>query len=241
MATPTLRRAIWSVLLIGAGIALGLSITSQLKIRLVPERIAPSQPLVAVAQSIHQVTEEIAADRAAIEKLQATFAGEQAALANGQSTAELATQLADDRIALGLTEQTGRGLIITLADSVRAKGSFGVAEASDIRDIVNVLWRYGATAIAVNGERIAATTSIDAVAETTLINGVRTTQPYTITALYPKGVASQALENAGVLRTVQARVELEGLRFAIRPQAAVVVPAYRGSFAHEYAVIKEQP
>ncbi len=55
----------------------------------------------------------------------------------------------------------------------------------DIRAVVEELWRAGAEAIAVNGERITPTSAIIDVGSSLLVNSAYLTPPYQVTALGP--------------------------------------------------------
>ncbi len=220
--------------LFGVGAVIGIVLVSQLRLRTVPQRVSPLVPGLALTQAADLLTASVASERAAVDQLQQQLAAAQAAAVGSQADRALLRELTAERDELGLTSRTGRGVSITLADSPRAVGAFGVVGAADIRDVINVLWRHQASAISVNGERMVPTTAIVAAADLTIINGAKTTQPYTIEALGSTRELLEALAADPLLAPFRAKVTLEGVRFGSR-SAELTVPPYRGSFLIEHA------
>ena len=94
----------------------------------------------------------------------------------------------------GLTPQTGPGVTVTLTDApqelVETSGenpNFLVVHQQDIQAVVNALWRGGAEAVTVQGQRIISTTGIKCTGNTVTLQGVPYSPPYVIT-----GVGDQA-------------------------------------------------
>ena len=216
------------------GITIGVVITSQLRIHLVPRRVNPLVPSLALTQAADLLSATVAAERASINDLQHQLTAAQAAATKSQPDKSFLAEVAAERDQLGLTARSGRGVTMTLADANLAVGTFGVVAASDLRDLVNVLWRYQVSGISINGERIVSTTAIVAVADLTLINGTKTTQPYTIDVLGASESINQALTVDPLLRSFRTKVALENVRFGSR-MAELTLPAYRGSFLVEQA------
>ncbi|HET9416054.1 MAG TPA: DUF881 domain-containing protein [Candidatus Limnocylindria bacterium] len=177
---------------------------------------------------------EIADER--VQEFQARDAGSQAALQ------ALNEELAAARLAGGLDEVRGPGLVMEIADSIRQvpEGESGtpyLVLADDLRDIVTALWASGAEAITIAGgasegvdaERIAATTSIDGAGNAILVNEARLTPPYRIEAIGPDGLLDRFLANPTYLSRVARRIEAYGLQFAHEARDEVTLPAFIGN------------
>src|SRR5690606_30062919 len=85
---------------------------------------------------------------------------------------------------IGLTEVKGEGLEIIMGD---------MAQASDIRDIINILNAASADAISINGQRIISNSSISSVGTTILINNAHIAPPFLITAVGDSDLMLQRL------------------------------------------------
>ena len=135
-----------------------------------------------------------------------------------------------------MTPLAGEGIMVTLADADNnIADSNSIAHAADMRDLVNLLWANGATAISVNDQRIVATTSIDCIVNTVMINNVRTVPPFDIRAIGDRRRMAETVRDENKLSDIYARVKNEGLVFQITEQKKVEVPAYSGTFIVEYA------
>ncbi|WP_295656755.1 DUF881 domain-containing protein [uncultured Nocardioides sp.] len=94
----------------------------------------------------------------------------------------------------GLTPRTGPGVTVTLTDAPQElietsaeDPNFLVVHQQDIQAVVNALWRGGAEAVTVQGQRIISTTGIKCTGNTVTLQGVPYSPPYVIT-----GVGDQA-------------------------------------------------
>ena len=228
------KQRIQTIGLILIGITIGVGIASQLRLHVVPRRVNPLVPSLALTQTADLLSATVAAERASIDDLQHQLVAAQAAAAKSQPDKSFLAEVAAEREQLGLTARSGRGVTMTLADATLAVGTFGIIEAADLRDLVNVLWRHQVSGISINGERIVPTTAIGAVADLTLINGAKTTQPYTVDVLGASEAINQALTIDPLLRSFRTKVALEGVRFG-RRVTELTLPAYRGSFLVEQA------
>ena len=166
----------------------------------------------------------------------------------------LSKQLQDARSFAGLLPLEGAGIEVVLSDSKKGpelakerttgsdQGAAFQGQLSDYlvhdQDIVgtvNELKNAGAEAIAVNGQRIVATSSIRCVGPVCLINRkpVGGAAPYTITAIGSPRDLEQGLKlTGGYLDTQQ--LFAYGM-VAIRRQEKIVIPAYDGPTLYEFA------
>ncbi len=139
----------------------------------------------------------------------------------------------------GLSETSGEGIVVTLDDArlPPSRDSRLVAQAivhsQDITDVFNSAWKAGATAISVNGERIAGTSAC--VGATIQINGTLMSPPFVISIVGPVDKLSRILGDPLELENLRARARAFGLRFEMTTSADLRVPAYTGSLNIRYA------
>ena len=105
----------------------------------------------------------------------------QAAATASRSEAQLAAQA-------GAAAVRGAGLRVKVSDSDSIPADADDASAyrisdTDLQLLVNALWASGAEAIAVNGNRVVATTSVRAAGETIVVNFRPLTPPYRLEAI----------------------------------------------------------
>jgi len=133
----------------------------------------------------------------------------------------------------GLTAVHGPGVTVELADSTMRESPSGdpndlVVHEQDLQSVVNALWAAGAEAIAVNGERITATSAIRCVGNTLLLHGTVYAPPYRIAAIGNAATLEAGLRrDAGVERYAVA-AEAFGLRFGVTRSDLLALPAFRG-------------
>lgn len=78
----------------------------------------------------------------------------------------------------------GPGVIVSVDDAPdAAAGSLNRVLDRDLQDVVNALWSSGAQGVAINGERLTATTAIRGAGEAILVNYRPLIRPYAITAV----------------------------------------------------------
>ena len=158
---------------------------------------------------------------------------------------ELNRRLAQARLAAGLTAVVGPGAIIEIADSQRVvpqgenPASF-IVLVDDLHDIVNALWASGAEAIAINGERLVATSSIYGVGSSVLVNTAFLSPPFQITAIGPDGLLDRFLQNPIYLGRVARRIDVFGLEFATQVANELKLDAFVGNTRLRWAVPDEE-
>lgn len=162
----------------------------------------------------------------------------------GEGSADLVrllnVRLEQARIAAGLIALTGTGIVIQLEDSkapVPPDGSESdyLVESRDIRVVVRELWRAGAEAIAVNGERITPTSAIIDVGTSLLINSAYLTPPYQVTALGPADIYDRVSASSGFVDFVRDRGEGYGIQVSLAEPESVDMPAYVGTVTLRYS------
>jgi len=158
--------------------------------------------------------------------------------ANTEMLREINAELERQKMMAGLLAVEGPGVLVTLDDSsIRsaADSTDYLIHEYDLRDVVNLLWLAGSEAIAVNDERIVATTSIYCVGSTVMVNDTRLSPPYLIQAVGNSVVQEDVLRNPGYLREIKQRAELYGVQFKVNRIGTLTLPAYKGGFPIHYA------
>jgi uncharacterized protein YlxW (UPF0749 family) len=158
--------------------------------------------------------------------------------------AALNQRLAAARLDVGLTAVRGPGVIVEIADSKRVvppgenPASF-IVLVDDLRDIVTALWASGAEAIAINGERLVATTSIYGVGASVLVNTAFLSPPFRIEAIGTQGLLDRFQTNPAFLGRVAHRIDFFGLEFASQASGELTLPAFVGTTRFRWAVPAE--
>ncbi|MFB9837857.1 DUF881 domain-containing protein, partial [Actinoallomurus acaciae] len=143
----------------------------------------------------------------------------------GQSARQAFERAADEAAAAPVT---GSAAVVTVDDSHTARGASAQQDGriydQDLQRLVNGLWAAGATAVAINGQRMTATTAIRSAGDAILVDYRPLSPPYVVTALGDDGLGKAfAGSPAGrAFRTLEATF---GIRFDIRQEDDVRLPA----------------
>jgi uncharacterized protein YlxW (UPF0749 family) len=133
----------------------------------------------------------------------------------------------------GLTRVTGDGLVVRLADAptpvdpvtgVAATSNPGLILDRDLQDVANGLWSAGAEAVAINGQRLTATTAIRAAGGAILVDFQPVTGPYQVSAIGPPDIGRR-FEASTAARRAQRLAQLYHLSFRVRAASELVLPA----------------
>ena len=196
-----------------------------------------------------EIVELIAAEQERVRELEAEVADLAGRVASQEELAatdtgefeELRAQLDDVSAPAGRTEVRGPGIGVTLDDAYEAWDGSGdpndfLIHEADLRAVVNALWASGAEAMAINGERVLASSAIVCVGTTLRLNGAYYTPPYDIVAIGdPADLVSGLEGDPGAQRFAAAAEEFE-LGFSVEERDGLEVPAYRGSTVGELEV-----
>lgn len=134
------------------------------------------------------------------------------------------------RMAAGLVEGIGKGIVVTLDDSnvPRQPGedpNLFLVHDEDLLKVTNELFAAGAEAVSINGQRIVATSDIRCAGPTILVNSVKLAPPFTIHAIGDPHVLESSLKmRGGVIESLQ----FFGIQVSIKKQDDVKMPAYTG-------------
>lgn len=211
------------------GIAIGILVTSQW--RTVPSR--STDPVVSYS-SLLQTKEKLIAEnkdlKQMIEKINRETSDAQNTLKHYTDLKSKVEQVEKLEKQVGLTDVNGEGIIITLDDAQNPEvSSQSITHAADLRDIANLLWGNGASAIEINGERIIFNTSIDCIVNTILINSTKTTPPFTIKAIGDSENLYKSISDFSKLSDIKKRVVSEGLVFKYEKNNNIDIKPYNGS------------
>jgi uncharacterized protein YlxW (UPF0749 family) len=144
----------------------------------------------------------------------------------------------------GLTPRVGPGVSITLSDapedlinSTTEDVNRLLVHQQDIQAVVNALWRGGATAVTIQGQRIISTTGIKCDGNAVQLQGVPYPQPYVIEAVGDPAALAEAVESDDYVR--QYREDAADPSIAVgwdlQLDSQVTAPAYDGLLALDFA------
>ncbi len=146
---------------------------------------------------------------------------------------------------LGLREITGEGIEVQLDDSQFAireganVSDVNLVQASDIRDIVNLLNAAKADGISINNQRVIATSPISSLGTTILVNNTYITTPIIIRAVGDINTMIQRLTTKSFLASIYQRVEKNNLIFKIINKKTVSVPVFNSELKTKHINLSE--
>lgn len=156
----------------------------------------------------------------------------------------LQSRIEDLKDPAGLVERRGPGLTITLSDAPEdvinsATGDLNplLVHQQDIQAVVNALWKGGATAVTVQGQRVVSTTGIKCEGNAVQLQGVPYPQPYVISAVGDQDELLSAVEGDDYLagyREDAADPDIS-VGWTLGLENVVVAPAYDGLTDVSYA------
>ena len=181
----------------------------------------------------------IAALREDVERLRTDVAAQRAE----QSSRSAAVGLRELKLAEvsrigGLDAVAGPGLRVTLDDSDLERPPEGanvndlVIHSQDVQAVVNALWRSGAEAISINGQRLIATSAVLCVGNTLLLNGTVHSPPYAVSAV---GATRDRFDTDRLVRRLREASESFGVRVQVERVSSLSIPAYRGATKTSFA------
>lgn len=141
---------------------------------------------------------------------------------------------------IGLESARGPGIEVSLDDGlfVNRESADSVSQslvhAADLRDLVNVLWAANAEAIAINDQRIIASTPITSVGNTILVNGFHLLPPFTISAIGDSDILVQRLNDDSTLPDLKKRAQELKIQFTVRIKDGLLVPVYNANLNDKF-------
>ncbi|MEU7715876.1 DUF881 domain-containing protein [Micromonospora chalcea] len=131
----------------------------------------------------------------------------------------------------GLARVRGDGVVVRLADATADQDGVTTGDAgpsrvlySDLQKVANALWAAGAEAVAVNGQRLTATSTIRSAGEAILVDYRPVTGPYEVQAIGPRSMRDRFNESraAALMREV---ARTTGLSFGVKRVDDLTLPA----------------
>lgn len=154
---------------------------------------------------------------------------------NNSELADAKNQINEGNKMIGLTEVTGSGVIITVADSdidpnTVLNPNDLLVHDSDILKIVNELKNAGAEAISINEQRVIVTTSIICGGNIININGERIGSPFEIKAIGSPEALANLSRPGGWLNNL----EDKGIKVSLKKSNSIDIPKYSGVLNFKY-------
>jgi uncharacterized protein YlxW (UPF0749 family) len=149
----------------------------------------------------------------------------------------------------GLEPRSGPGVTITMSDSpiedpdTELLAELGiklrqlVVHQQDLQAVVNALWRGGATAVTIAGQRVITTTGIECKGPTVQLHGVPYEQPYVIQAVGDPGQLIAEIDSDPLVsgyRSDAANPHID-IGWDMTTEELVEAPAYEGILDFPYA------
>ncbi|MFZ2527396.1 MAG: DUF881 domain-containing protein [Rhodococcus sp. (in: high G+C Gram-positive bacteria)] len=137
----------------------------------------------------------------------------------------------------GLTALRGPGITVTLTDAPRGPdGRYPTGAApddlvvhqQDVQSVLNALWAGGAEAIAMQDQRIVATSAPRCIGNTLLLHGRTYSPPYVMTALGDRARLEAALAAEPGVTVYKQYATRFGLGYTEQASDDLAVPAYTG-------------
>jgi uncharacterized protein YlxW (UPF0749 family) len=132
--------------------------------------------------------------------------------------------------ATGLRRVTGDGVVVTLKDAPTAdedtgdKPNLGKIFDRDLQAVANALWSSGAEAIAINDQRLSATTTIRKAGGAIMVDLRPVTSPYEVKAIGPDDL-EERFSDTGTARLMRGLVDEENIGYDVRQVDDLELPA----------------
>jgi uncharacterized protein YlxW (UPF0749 family) len=165
---------------------------------------------------------------------------------NDKRVTRLQDKAAALRVPAGLEPVTGPGITVTLSDapedvinSTTRNLNLLVVHQQDIQAVVNAMWRGGAVAVAVQGQRLVTTTGIKCEGNAVQLDGEPYAQPYVITGVGDQVELLRAIEEDTDLQTYREQAALPDIAVGwnLESHAQITVPGYTGVTTMNYATV----
>ncbi len=212
-----------------------------------PERVQFATSVQQVlAEQVTELEQEQQDLRDQIEEAEASVLEFQDATTTSSSAlAAVNRALEEARLSVGLAALRGPGAVIEIADSKRIvpdgeNPANYIVLVDDLRDIVAALWAEGAEAIAINGERLVATSSIYGVGASVLVNTAFLSPPFRIEAIGSVGLLDRFTADSAFRGRVAQRIDAFGLEFASQAADSLDIGAFIGNTRFRWAVPSEE-
>lgn len=228
----SLKRFQWALILVG--LVLGIMLALQFRVT----RDIQQTDVIRRAQDLTGQVAQMKRERDALQTQVTELRSRMEQMSAGPQGAQLKQEMDHAGVLAGVTELTGPGVEVTLNDSsVSLKPgenpNLYVLHDEDVLRVLNELKAAGAEAMAMNGERLLATTEIRCIGPTIVLNkNKRLAPPYVVTAIGNPDTMENSLKmKGGVAETLQ----FWGIQVSVKKMPQVMVPPYTGGIQYDYA------
>lgn len=157
---------------------------------------------------------------------------------NNSELAEIQENIKTLSTQLGLTDVTGKGVIIKVDDAM-VQSTFDpnstIVHAEDLISIVNELKNAGAEAISINGQRLVSTTAITCIGNVIKVNDERITSPFTIKAIGLSESLAGINRPGGYIE----KLKENGIVVNIKKSNKIEIPKYTGAISSKYMSLQK--
>ncbi|WP_207712590.1 DUF881 domain-containing protein [Desulfofundulus sp. TPOSR] len=230
--TVKIRGFHWALVLVG--LVMGLMLAVQFRLTRDIQETPPVKQTQTLAAQVNQAKKE----RDELQRRVSDLRTRLDEVAAGPRLNALKEELNRVRITAGLVDVSGPGVEVTLNDSNQIlqpgqNPNLYVLHDEDVLKIINELKAAGAEAIAINGQRMLATSEIRCIGPTILTNrNQRLTPPFVISAIgNPDNLINSLQMRGGVVE----QLRFWGIQVEVKKVAQLTVPAYTGGVRFEYA------
>jgi uncharacterized protein YlxW (UPF0749 family) len=217
------------------GLLLAVLVLTGLLLAVAYRQVVVGEP--AAGQARSQLREDVRERRSSANDLQARadelrdrVARERDAALGGQDEVRRLRAL---EAATGVVRVRGDGVVVRLADAAPkldpvtgkpAGNNLGRIVDRDLQEITNELWRSGAEAVAVNGQRLTATATIRAAGGVILVDFRPVTSPYQVAAIGPDDL-ERRFNASPTARKFRSYVGAYGMQFGVKKQPDLTLAA----------------
>jgi uncharacterized protein YlxW (UPF0749 family) len=147
----------------------------------------------------------------------------------------------------GLLPMSGAGVTVTLSDAPQGTSSdtpdtvdnpnLLLVHQQDIQAVVNAMWKGGAQAVTIQGQRVVSTTGIRCIGNSVQLQGVPYSQPYVISAIGDPAALQRAIADDAYLQVYRQDAENPDINVGWEEvvQTHISAPAYDGLVDMRYA------
>jgi uncharacterized protein YlxW (UPF0749 family) len=155
-----------------------------------------------------------------------------------------------DRLAAaaGATPVSGAGLQVSLDDAARNRAvpdgvvpDTLIVHQQDVQAVVNAMWAGGATAVALQGQRVISTSAVRCVGNVLHLQGRLYAPPFTVAAVGDPSRLAAALSASPAVGAYLRDVQRVGLGWELKTEDALTVPAWAGSLSMVRARVLTPP
>ena len=226
----------WRVLSVAVCLVVGLLVViSAINARGTDLRPSRNTDLVSLVEAQSQrnadLTDELISLRDEVDEL---------SVAEGEGT-DLSGEVAAGAARAGLTPVAGPAVTVTLDDAPDTVAGDDidddllVVHQQDIQAVVNALWRGGAEAMTIQGQRVISTTGVKCVGNTVVLHGIPYAPPYEVSAVGDIARLQAELASSPYLQIYQQYVDAYGLVYAERTEPRRELPGFEGTIDLTYA------